>query len=250
MVWRIKVCLVYSGAGVRVRDLRCVCVRELEMRDIFMFRPLVYIHSLRRPQEMGMLSNSAMDGTRMAFAAAPISTAIQAELDERPTYRCTICNEVLGLPRLDGQVETAVILPCSHIFGSICITRWLEKESVHQDCPNCRRKMIYRDCGHTIKPCEVERAPKAVSEEDMPEKCGICRGEGLLENQLRLARERQLAEERALVGMSIQLPGIFGTFCRTSIQSVDSRIVESREFWKREIDALYAELQQKHREVW
>lgn len=215
-----------------------------------MYRPLVYIHSLGRPREMRRLSNTAMNGTRMAFSVAPISNAIQAELDEQPTYRCTICNEVLELPRLDGQVEAAVILPCSHIFGSICITRWLENDSLHQDCPNCRRRMIYRECGHAIKPCEVERAPKAVSEKDMPEKCGICRGGGMLEDLLRVVRERQLAEEKALVGMRIQLPGIFGAFCRTSIQSVDSRIEESRELWKRELDELYAELQQKHREVW
>ena len=213
-----------------------------------MYRPLVYIHTLGTRAHTERISNKRQ--TKMAFSLAPITNALQSQLEEQPSYRCTICNEILGLPRLDGQVETAVVLPCSHIFGSICIVRWLEAESLHQDCPNCRRRMMYRECGHAIKPCEVERAPKAVSEKDMPEKCRICRGGGMLEEQLRVMRERQSAEERALVGMKIQLPGIFGAFCRTSIQSFDSRIEESKEVWKQEMDDLYAELQQKHREQW
>jgi hypothetical protein len=34
---------------------------------------------------------------------------------------CDICYEVLGKERLDGRIEYASILPCSHVFGSICI---------------------------------------------------------------------------------------------------------------------------------
>jgi len=172
------------------------------------------------------------------------------QLEEQPSQRCSICKETLGLPRVDDQIETAVVLPCSHIFGSICITRWLESDSLHQDCPNCRRRMIYRECGHPIKPCEVKQAPKAVSEKDMPMKCIICRGGSVLEEQLGIRRERQLAEQRALAGMKIHLPGIFGGLYRSSLQSVDSRIHGSKDDWKREMDKVYAELQRMHRDQW
>lgn len=214
-----------------------------------MYRPLFYTNTrtLGRREQTGRVSN--MEERKATFAVAPITNAVYSQHEEA-SQSCTICKETLGLPRLDGQVETAVVLPCSHIFGSICIIRWLETESLRQDCPNCRRRMIYRECGHAIKPCEVERAPKAVSEKDMPEKCGICQGGSILEEQLKVLRERQLAEERALVGMRLQLPGIFGAFCRNSIQTFDSRIEESKEVWKREMNELHAELQQKHREQW
>jgi hypothetical protein len=36
---------------------------------------------------------------------------------------CSICHEKLGKERLDGKTEYASMLPCSHVFGSICISR-------------------------------------------------------------------------------------------------------------------------------
>jgi hypothetical protein len=193
-----------------------------------------------------------MDKTKMAFTVSPMINAVQAQLDEQPSYRCTICHEVIGQPRLDGVVETAVMLPCGHIFGSQCISRWVENASTHQDCPNCRRRMVYSQCGHHVRPLEIERNPKPVRDGEMPAKCGACRASGNEEagERLRILRMRQEAEEKALVGMRIQLPGFFGAFCRGSILSVDRRIEESKEGWRRELEGLYEELRRENGTEW
>jgi Ring finger domain len=198
-----------------------------------MYRPLVYIHTLglelddhRYPERHTSTSRSGsrakeedmkMNKTKMAFTVSPMINAVQAQLDELPSYRCTICHEVIGERRQDGLVENAVMLPCGHVFGRECIGRWLEGASSHQDCPNCRRRMVYSECGHHVRPVEIERKPRVVREGEMPGKCGICRGGGPgweAEERLRMLRRRQEAEEKALVGMRIQLPGFFGAFCR------------------------------------
>jgi hypothetical protein len=178
------------------------------------------------------------------------STILSPQSDYQHAESCNICNEKLGLPRLDGQIENATMLPCSHIFGSRCITRWLESDSLHQDCPNCRRRMVYRECGHIIKPCDVSRAPKSVNEKDMPEKCLICRGGGVLEEQLRRMQERQLVEQRALEGMKLRLPVIFGGMCRGTVDSVDARVERSKDLCRREMEDLCAELQEQGRDDW
>lgn len=165
------------------------------------------------------------------------------------TERCGICNETLGLSRPDGRVEEVFVLPCSHTFGSQCITRWLEHESANRDCPQCRRRMVYRGCGHAIKPCEITRAPKCVGEKDMPEQCVVCRGGGELEEQVRMIRERQLAVQRALEGMKMYFPGIMGGMCRSTMRSVDGRVEKSREVESKEIAAIYAELE-GDRDLW
>jgi hypothetical protein len=225
-----------------------------------MYRPLISIHTFgpglegERPEperRKVSIAKSKMDKTKMAFTVSPMINAIQAQLDEQPSYRCTICNEVIGQPRPDGLVETAVMLPCGHIFGSLCISRWLEDASTHQDCPNCRRRMIYSECGHHVRPLDIERKPRPVRDADMPGKCGICRaGGGTVEERLKILRMRQEAEEKALVGMRIQLPGFFGAFCRGSILSVERRIEESKEGWRRELEGLYEELRREHRVEW
>ncbi|CAG8959641.1 hypothetical protein HYFRA_00001544 [Hymenoscyphus fraxineus] len=124
--------------------------------------------------------------------------------------KCTICNSPVHTPRPDDNLtETLLILPCSHTFGSICITRWLENDSPHKDCPQCRRSMLYSKCGHLIRPAEVARSPKCVREEEMPEMCVVCRGDGVLG----ALRKRRDEEERQLREMREWLPGVWGGVC-------------------------------------
>jgi hypothetical protein len=99
--------------------------------------------------------------------------------------------------------------------------------------------MIYRECGHIIKPSDISRAPKCVGEKDMPEKCLACRGGGRLAQELRMQNERRLAEENALLGMKMHLPSIFGGMCRDTVDSVDWRITEMRSYFKKEIDGMF-----------
>lgn len=167
---------------------------------------------------------------------------------EEQTERCLICNEVLGLPRSDGEVEELYILPCSHTFGNLCISRWLESDSQNQDCPVCRRRMVYRGCGHLIKPCIVKKAPAAASEADMPDKCLVCRAGGVLEETLGMMRARQLAEERALEGLT-QLMGVFGGLSRGNATNIEERLTDIRRHWRKQTERLYAELE-KHHDGW
>lgn len=71
-----------------------------------------------------------------------------------------------------------------------------------------------------------------------------------MEEQLRIMRERQLAEQRALEGMKLRLPGIFGVMCRGTLQSVDARVEESKHLWTRAMEDLCAELQEQERDQW
>ncbi|KAF2019377.1 hypothetical protein BU24DRAFT_406051 [Aaosphaeria arxii CBS 175.79] len=60
------------------------------------------------------------------------------------THDCGICLETYQMtshnPDNDEDVPTEhpVQLPCSHIVGSVCISRWLES---HNTCPFCRAKL-------------------------------------------------------------------------------------------------------------
>jgi hypothetical protein len=86
--------------------------------------------------------------------------------------------------------------------------------------------------------------------EDMPEKCVLCRQGGLWEKRLELMRERQEAEERVLEGLKSFLPAVFGGMCRSTVESVDGRVEESRERFRRDVDCIRAELEKEVRESW
>jgi hypothetical protein len=163
---------------------------------------------------------------------------------QTPAHRCSICNEVFGQPRADGLAEYAVILPCTHIFGSYCIARWLES-SLNHDCPNCRRKMVYKECGHAIKAREIESAPECVAESDMPQSCVRCSWSEVAEGELRALSERRLAEERALGGLKMYMPGVFGGMARQTSESVDKRIEELRKQWMAEIEAAICKIEER-----
>ena len=64
-----------------------------------------------------------------------------------------------------------------------------------------------------------------------------------MEERVREARERQEMEERALEGLKVHLPGVFGGLCRGLGMSVDGRVEESRSGWRREVEVLLEGLQ-------
>jgi hypothetical protein len=114
--------------------------------------------------------------------------------------------------------------------------------------------MLYRICGHVIKASEMNKAPKGVAEEDMPDKCTRCRigdgGDVGLKDELRESRETMLAQERALEGMRRHLPGVFGGMCKTTVQSIDERIDELRREWGKEVDCAFGEVEKEGRLEW
>ena len=66
----------------------------------------------------------------------PIETAT-IKCEDR---NCSICQEPFQKPgrvtRSQASRENAAKLPCGHIFGQQCITRWLKESDT---CPQCRR---------------------------------------------------------------------------------------------------------------
>ena len=60
------------------------------------------------------------------------------KIDSEPGQQCHICLSVLGTLPEDGVIEYAIRLSCTHVFGSTCISRWLQD---HNTCPCCRRKL-------------------------------------------------------------------------------------------------------------
>ncbi|KAG4025721.1 hypothetical protein MFRU_052g00400 [Monilinia fructicola] len=172
-------------------------------------------------------------------------------LEDISPQRCMICNEEIGSSSSGGEVESAFMLPCSHVFGSICILRWLETDSPHQNCPQCRRKMVYTECGHLIRPCEVMSAPKCVQEADMPKRCLVCRGlDGELKTEVEMLFKRAEAEQRALRAMKLHFPGVWGEMCRDTVRTVGTRVEESKRVLKRDVEELCRRYENGHREQW
>ncbi|KAB8291836.1 hypothetical protein EYC80_006619 [Monilinia laxa] len=181
-----------------------------------------------------------------------LSGSSSSDLSDISPQRCMICNEEIGSSRCDGEVESAFMLPCSHVFGSICILRWLETDSPHQNCPQCRRKMVYTACGHLIKPCEVTSAPKCVKEAEMPKRCLGCRGlDGELKTEVDMLLERAEAEQRALRAMKLHFPGVWGEMCRDTVRTVGARVEESKKGLERDIEELCRRYEENgNREQW
>lgn len=151
--------------------------------------------------------------------------------------RCSICNEILGLPGSNGISEDAVMLPCSHTFGNLCISRWLI-EAPNHDCPHCRRKMIYRGCGHLIGPCDISQADTCVSKRDLPEKCAICKSRARLEPELRMETERRSLGRDLLENLIVHLPRVFVGKHRVDLNSLDERSGNTYSPWNIDLDAL------------
>lgn len=112
--------------------------------------------------------------------------------------------------------------------------------------------MIYRECGHIIKSCDADRAPKCVREKDMPKKCFACRSEERLDQDLKLRRERRkLGEEQPRHGLTakIHLPWVLGGSRRSAVQ-VEWNVEEFKRDWRAEIDAIFGNVEQDRRDQW
>lgn len=77
----------------------------------------------------------------------------------------------------------------------------------------------------------------------MPKRCLGCRGlegvaEGELRKQVEWLVERAEAEQRALTGMGVCLPGVWGEGCRGVVGGLGSRVEGVREGLKKDIEGL------------
>jgi hypothetical protein len=133
-----------------------------------------------------------------------------------PNKCCQLCEKKWGTQDGEGTVEYLVLMPCGHIFGSICIKHFISTElgdhsgREYRRCPARSHSLHYRGCGHTIRPQRITFAPdaetgylglsnthlyhlpqKRVVEWEMPDDCHACSASGL---RLRAALNDQVKE--------------------------------------------------------
>ncbi|KUJ20752.1 uncharacterized protein LY89DRAFT_771771 [Mollisia scopiformis] len=84
-----------------------------------------------------------------------ISTLPNGEFDQR----CTICMETYGVLTDDGVVEQPTRLPCGHVCGTTCLTKWFMENDT---CGFCRRN-YWAELGSAPPP------QMAQSEDELPD---------------------------------------------------------------------------------
>jgi hypothetical protein len=82
-----------------------------------------------------------------------------------------------------------------------------------------------------------------VKEEEMPERCVVCKGGTVVESRLQRLRERRETQERALRGIERHLPSVYGEVCWLMVGGVEGRVGLVREAWWKEVDDLRVELE-------
>ena len=65
------------------------------------------------------------------------------KLEDLPenSQSCHICKEPFDDPNQEAKSEVAVMLPCNHIMGSECLSKWFEGNNT---CPMCRAILFRR----------------------------------------------------------------------------------------------------------
>jgi len=80
------------------------------------------------------------ESSRLAHITELLKPVPASVLGANATTHCTFCTELLGTSQCK-TTEKAIQLPCGHIFGERCITRWLKP---HNTCPNCRQRHDFK----------------------------------------------------------------------------------------------------------
>lgn len=101
---------------------------------------------------------------------------------------CGICKEKLAIDKVssDEHAEPYTILPCGHVFGFNCASKWLTSDN-SCSCPCCRKNMYHRLCQHGVnltpyKPARdgSNKIREAISESvlasgsEIPDTCRFC----------------------------------------------------------------------------
>ncbi|KUI52576.1 hypothetical protein VP1G_00112 [Cytospora mali] len=134
---------------------------------------------------------------------SPVKTSV-ARHDEQPDRHhdldpaCAICQVDVGTKSPDGVKETWSITPCGHIFGSVCIKRYLAITDKPL-CPVCRNDLFHM-CSHPVLPASYDPKKLLQSRDEAAQKafpageprhseCQFCR-----KQRLKLEKRQRMLE--------------------------------------------------------
>ncbi|KKY39471.1 putative cell cycle checkpoint protein [Diaporthe ampelina] len=147
---------------------------------------------------LGHLNRGIMKSVKLK---SPVKTSV-ARHEDHPILHdvdpaCAICQVDVGTKSPDGIKEGWSITPCGHVFGNVCIKRYLSITDKPL-CPVCRTD-LFHICSHPILPAAYDRKKSRLTREEAARMsfpgdirnsdCPYCR-----QQRLKLARRRRVQE--------------------------------------------------------
>ncbi|KAL2290588.1 hypothetical protein FJTKL_15634 [Diaporthe vaccinii] len=150
------------------------------------------------PPNLSPLSRGIMKSVKLK---SPVKTSV-ARHDDHPDLHdidpaCAICQVDVGTKSPDGIKEGWSITPCGHVFGNVCIKRYLSITDKPL-CPVCRTD-LFHICSHPILPAAYDRKKSRLTRDEAAavsfpgdprnSDCPFCR-----QQRLKLARRQRVQE--------------------------------------------------------
>lgn len=150
------------------------------------------------PLNVAPLSRGIMKSVKLK---SPVKTSVARHDDhvdlEDIDPACAICQVDVGTKSPDGVKEGWSITPCGHVFGNVCIKRYLSITDKPL-CPVCRTD-LFHICSHPILPAAYDRKKSRLTREEAASvsfpgdprnsDCPYCR-----QQRLKLARRQRVQE--------------------------------------------------------
>ncbi|KAK8128070.1 hypothetical protein PG984_009178 [Apiospora sp. TS-2023a] len=116
-------------------------------------------HEETYPTPASPASNIATDIAPInCFVRCPKITFLAGPEGGEHALECQICLisrleiRAASSPKIKSDTRPA-ILPCGHVFGHRCLSKWLRS---HSACPCCRLRLRHHGCGHRVEPRVVD----------------------------------------------------------------------------------------------
>lgn len=178
---------------------------------------LRYLFLLLPPSSTSLLGPLATMPRSLRLPKTPVKTKTSVvrhdEHSEPPRPAvdpaCPICQVDIGTKSPEGVREGYAVTPCAHVFGSVCIKKYLAITADKPLCPVCRTD-LYHVCAHPVLPACYDPKKSSLSREEAAAKafpdghrnveCDFC-----LHRRAKAARrmrKRELLERMTRVGRS------------------------------------------------
>ncbi|KAL1881934.1 hypothetical protein Daus18300_000988 [Diaporthe australafricana] len=132
---------------------------------------------------------------------SPVKTSVARQEEHSDLHTvdpaCAICQVDVGTKSPDGIKEGWSITPCGHVFGNVCIKRYLSITDKPL-CPVCRTD-LFHICSHPVLPASYDSKKSKLTREEAARTsfpgdprnsdCPYCR-----QQRLRLARRQRVQE--------------------------------------------------------